>query len=80
MAYRDLRTGLRYVDVHRSMHDCSPNPADWKRKTRHTVLGRWHQLKLHLWDAHVRDCVDEERDDAREPSYSLEVWGDCAPF
>lgn len=33
-------------------HDSSA----WKYKGRHTVLGKWHQIKLELWEQHLGQC------------------------
>jgi len=56
MKYRDLRTGLTYEDVF-LMFWCGPdNSTEWRYKKRHTVLGKWHQIKQEMWSLHLREC------------------------
>jgi hypothetical protein len=47
MNYDDFRTGLTYHDVYMMLWDR-------KYKRRHTVLGKWHQIKLEMWDEYQR--------------------------
>lgn len=54
--YRDFRTGYRYRDVFEMLKDYSEDPADWRYKRRHTVLGYWHQIKLEMWEAHCPEA------------------------
>jgi hypothetical protein len=28
----------------------SEDYRDWRHVTRHTVLGKWHEIKLKMWD------------------------------
>jgi len=39
-----------------SMFVDSDDPADWKYKRRHTVLGKMHAHKLELWKHHTEHC------------------------
>ena len=32
------------------------NPDAWRNKRRHTILGRWHELKQNLWSEHLLMC------------------------
>ena len=43
MSYQQFRTGLTYRDVYRMLFDR-------KFKRRRTVLGKWHQIKLEMWN------------------------------
>jgi len=36
--------------------DYSDNPSEWRNKTRHTILGKWHELKKRLWSHHIEEC------------------------
>jgi len=61
LEYKDLRTGLTFNEVRQMLW----REAREKRKyneymfiTRHTVLGRWHEIKLRLWKEHC-DILDE---------------------
>jgi hypothetical protein len=38
----------------------SDDPADWKYKRRHTILGKWHQIKQEMWQQHIENCEKEE--------------------
>ncbi len=53
MTYGQLRTGFKYQDIVGMLWDYSPDPADWKRKTRGVILGLWHSMKKSLWERHV---------------------------
>ncbi len=54
-AYCDLRTGMTYREVRRSM-----DPHRWKGRRRHAVLGYWRQIKLELWDYLHGSCGELE--------------------
>lgn len=58
--YSDFRTGLNYKEVYSLLWTDDDDPSTWKYKRRHTVLGKWHQIKLELWDEHVRYCLMQE--------------------
>ena len=49
LAYSEFRTGLTFRDVYTML---------WsrKRKTRHTVLGKWREIKIGLFDEHINQC------------------------
>lgn len=60
--YRDFKTGMTFNEIRQMLK------AEAKRKyqkgqymfiTRHTVLGRWHQLKKELWK-NFQDALDKE--------------------
>lgn len=55
--YRNLRTGLTYQQVYEMLWSYNDDPSTWRYKRRHTVLGKWHQLKLELWAEHVEGCA-----------------------
>jgi hypothetical protein len=56
LKYEDFRTGLTFQDVKDTFWSGSDDPADWKYSRRHSVLGRWHQMKLELWTEHTDNC------------------------
>jgi len=56
--YDRFRTGLTYADVKRMMWDESEDRADWKNKRRGSVLGRWHQLKLEMYNQAIDAGMD----------------------
>jgi hypothetical protein len=49
--YAQHRTGLTFRDVRRMMFDQEdPNRSGWwRQKRRHSVLGYWREMKIHLW-------------------------------
>lgn len=54
--YADLRTGLTYGEVYLMLWSSSEDSSDWRYKHRNTVLGKWHQIKLELWERHLDGC------------------------
>ena len=66
--YRDLRTGMTYKEVRRSM-----DPDRWKGRRRSSVLGYWREMKLGLWDEIHRSC--EESAESTEKIYGSEIAG-----
>jgi hypothetical protein len=54
--YDQFRTGLTFGDVWSIYWTQSLNPQNWKYKRRGTVLGKWHQIKLEMWDQHLAEC------------------------
>ena len=73
LTYGSFRTGLSYRAVFEMLMDNSEDPADWRNKTRHTILGKWHELKMFWWAHHLEECrrqrdfVSESHGDAWEP-------------
>jgi hypothetical protein len=68
-AYEAFRTGLTFQDVYEMIWSYSDDPRDWPKapavpklkrdgkKTagrRHTVLGKWREIKLAMWEDHKR--------------------------
>jgi len=56
ITYGDFRTGLTYEDIYLMYWRADPNPATWVYKRRHTILGKWMQIKRSLWAGHVVEC------------------------
>jgi hypothetical protein len=65
MTYRRFKTGFRYYDVFSMLMDYSEDSSDWKYKRRGTVLGKWHQMKLEMWQEHVDRgaCIRDPRNE-----------------
>ncbi len=81
MRYRDLRTGLSYNEVFELLMDYSEDSADWSYKRRHTVLGKWHQIKREQWDYHInRNGCPETPLNIAPQSEPLESNYDEVPF
>lgn len=49
--YNNFKTGFTFADIF-WMHRVSSNdPKDWhKGITRKVVLGKWHEIKLKMWE------------------------------
>lgn len=60
---RDLRTGLTYAEVFELLWSYHEDPDTWRYKRRHTVLGKWHQIKMELWEQHVAACNAQAAED-----------------
>jgi hypothetical protein len=49
--YNKFRTGLKFEDVFWMLRVSSEDSKDWhKGITRHTVLGKWREIKLIMWE------------------------------
>ena len=57
LTYGEFRTGMSYREVFELLMDNSDDPAEWHNKTRHTVLGKWHELKKQWWAHHLEECA-----------------------
>jgi hypothetical protein len=56
--YRAFRTGYTFEDIRQMLWSYSDNPNDWPNVSRHTVLGKWREIKLEMWEHHKR-CKEE---------------------
>lgn len=61
LTYEQFRTGLTFGEVRSWLWSPSPDPRDWPRVTRHTVLGRWRQHKRELYDRYLAEQFAEIR-------------------
>jgi hypothetical protein len=48
-AYERFKTGLSYPEVKAMLWSPSPDPRDWRQKSRGPVLGLWWRLKQDMW-------------------------------
>jgi hypothetical protein len=48
--YDSFRTGLTFRDVYQMLVSPSDDRSDWRQKSRRTVLGKWHEIKMQLWE------------------------------
>lgn len=53
-AYNNFRTGLSFSEIFWMLRSPSEDPKDWPNITYHTVLGKWHQIKLEMF-SQMRD-------------------------
>jgi hypothetical protein len=60
LTYGEFRTGMSYREVFGFLMDNSDDPADWHNKSRHTVLGKWHELKKQWWAHHLEECAKQK--------------------
>jgi hypothetical protein len=54
--------------------DNSDDPADWNNKTRHTVLGKWHEIKKLWWELHLKECSSQK--EFEDESWKGDAWED----
>jgi len=55
-SYNDFRTGLTFKDVRQILKHESKikyNKGEYMFITRHTVLGRWHQIKKQMYEEYL---------------------------
>lgn len=55
LSYGEFRTGLTFLDVRQCLHVYSDNYKDWRHVTRHTVLGKWREIKLKMYAQYVKE-------------------------
>jgi hypothetical protein len=56
LCYKTFRTGLTFSEVRQQFWKTDSDPKAWVNKRRHTVLGRWREIKLGMWGQHVEEC------------------------
>lgn len=56
LQYAELRTGLTFAEVRGFLWSWDPDPRTWGNVTRRTVLGRWREIKLDMWEEHLACC------------------------
>ena len=59
LTYEELRTGLTYADVYEQFWSGSDDSSTWVNKRRNTILGRWREIKLDMWEKHIVMCERE---------------------
>jgi len=37
----------------------SDDQTTWVNKRRNTVLGRWHEIKMQMWEEHLHNCEQQ---------------------
>jgi hypothetical protein len=66
ITYRQLNTGMSYRDIWALFVDNHEDTSLWRYKRRHTILGKWHQIKKELWRYHTEVACPNSRDYERE--------------
>jgi hypothetical protein len=56
--YDRFRTGLTYQDVWEMLRDDTDDTTRWKYKTRGVVLGKWHQIKMELYERAITEGME----------------------
>ncbi len=56
LVYAQFRTGFTFQDIVDMFWVTTNDSTQWKYKRRHAILGRWHQIKLEMWDQHLSGC------------------------
>jgi len=57
LEYDDFRTGMTFKEVRNLYWVSNPDSETWKYKRRNTVLGKWREIKLKMWDEHLYLCA-----------------------
>ncbi len=66
LEYDDFRTGETFQSVLDTLWVGIEDPEYWNYKGRHTVLGRWHEIKQSMWADHLMQCEEGEGYDPDE--------------
>lgn len=74
LTYKNLRTGYCYTDIYEMLWSSNPDPATWRYKGRHSVLGFWHEIKLTMWEYHLEECALSSEE------YNLPLKDNTDPF
>jgi hypothetical protein len=61
LEYKDLRTKLTFKKVYSMFWTDSEDSNQWRYKRRHTILGKWHQIKKEMWQEHLHMCKQLEK-------------------
>jgi len=64
--YDNFETGETYQSVYDTLWKSSDDPSKWLNKGRHTVLGRWHEIKQDMWRDHLEQC-EQAAEGGQEP-------------
>jgi hypothetical protein len=48
-AYDEFRTGFTFRDIRQMLWSFDEDPRTWRHVTRHTVLGKWREIKQEMW-------------------------------
>ena len=71
ITYGEFRTGYTYGDIYEMLWTADEDPERWVYKRRHTILGRWMQIKREMWRSHIANCHHCEAD---RNDFSPEDW------
>lgn len=80
LEYDDFRTGETYQSIYMQFWRGSDDPSLWVNKRRHTVLGRWRQVKLSMWDEHLAMCQRQYEYELDQATTNLHGEFDRAPL
>jgi hypothetical protein len=53
LSYDNFRTGFNFKDIRQMLWSYSDDPKDWPDVTRRTVLGKWREIKLQMYDQYI---------------------------
>jgi len=77
--YKDFKTGFNFNDIRQMLWNESQEKRNKENEymfiTRHTVLGRWHEIKLRMWKEH-QDIIDEHGCNCDEKSVKTKIFDD----
>ena len=61
IGYDEFRTGFTYSEIREMLFCDSPDPKQWRYKTRGVVLGMWHEIKLQMYNQYL-DALETSED------------------
>jgi protein-arginine kinase activator protein McsA len=65
--YQDFRTGMTFEEVYYIIYNR-------KHKRRHGVLGKWREIKIEMFNQHMKEC--KENEDFEEDANYFETVND----
>jgi len=76
LAYNDLRTGETYQSIYEMLWSGNDDSSTWVNKRRHTILGKWHEIKLSMWSEHTETCrmQAEWEEQTREEAANSQIF------
>ena len=54
--YHQFKTGFTFADIYDMFWTPNPDPNQWRYKRRNTILGKWREIKLSMWERHLETC------------------------
>jgi hypothetical protein len=68
-----MRTGETYQSIYEMLWSGSDDPETWVYKRRHTILGKWREIKLGMWGEHLYVCEQQAEWEAEQRAKACNV-------
>ena len=69
LEYDDFKTNETFETIRDMLWIDSDRPEDWNYKGRHTILGKWHQIKQSDWRSHIKECEEQSEGGQDDTSF-----------